>query len=221
MTIRVPGMKPFEIVCRRLAFLASVFVLSANGREFPPYPIRPLHEYQVRQTKNEVSVCLESVADVGRQKQYLGVDLHAKHFLPLLIVVENASGGSVIVSRDQIELFSPLNQGSGTPAAAVMPSYSVAGQSFQAASLPAAFVGASLPALLIADKLIAITSEIRHNLIAKQFRTQTLAPGKSGFGFLYLPSSSIAGHPVLQLRALATGGNTNLVFVLPVPPEAN
>jgi hypothetical protein len=50
-----------------------------------------------------------------------------------------------------------------------------------------AVAGAGGVLMFIGLKMIAGASKVKQNILVKELRSQTLAPGKAGSGFLYLP----------------------------------
>jgi hypothetical protein len=84
----------------------------------------------------------------------------------------------------------------------------------------------SLPAMFIGLKMIANASEVKQNILVKELRSQTIAPGKRGSGFLYLPvgkSGSQKRKVTLTIPLSVDDKQEDLVFTfdLEVPWDGN
>lgn len=170
---------------KSLAVLWSILLLSAvaHAQKFPDYPVRKASEYSSCQIKNGIRVAIEAVGDEDEQKRYFRTKFGSQGFLPVLIVLENASEGSSLLLRKELVAYringgTAGDQSGGAPSARSKTGEGVALAGAAALSLPAMFIGL---------KMIAGASEVKQNIFVKELRSQTIAPGKVGNGFIYVP----------------------------------
>jgi hypothetical protein len=165
------------------AVLWAILLLSAEAaQKFPEYPVRSASEYSSCQTKNGITVAIEPVGDGEKQKKYFGAKFESQGFLPVLVVLENASKGSSMLLRKDLVTYGIDGDQSRSAAG----EFSARSKSGEAVAV-AGFAAISVPAMVIGLKLIAAASEVKQNILVKELRSQTIAPGKSGSGFLYVP----------------------------------
>jgi hypothetical protein len=173
--------------------LWSILLLSAEAaaQKFPEYPIQSASKYSSCQTKNGIRVAIEPVGEGDKQKKYFGTKFESQGFLPVLVVLENATeGGSVLLRKDSVTYQIKDDQakaGSGKSPSA---------SSKTGAAL--AIAGAGGVVMFIGLKMIAGASEVKQNILVKELRSQTIAPGKAGSGFLYVP----VGKPGTEKRKI-------------------
>ena len=194
------------------AVWGSIFVLSAvaAAQKFPEYPIRSAAEYSLCQTKNGIRVAIEPVSEVNKQKKHFGAKFGSQGFLPVLVILENASeGGSILLRRDLVTYGIEGDRSRGAAG-----EFSARSKTGEAVAL-AGFAAISIPTMVIGLKMIAAASDVKRNILVKELRSQTIAPGKSGSGFLYVP----VGKPgagkrkvILNIPLSLDDGQETLVF---------
>ena len=62
------------------------------GNKFPDYPVRQAGEYAVTAERTGVTIGVQPVEDLKDQKTYFDVELTPKSFIPVFIVIQNATG---------------------------------------------------------------------------------------------------------------------------------
>lgn len=160
-----------------------ILLLSAvtAADKFPEYPVRSASQYSSCQTKNGISAAVEQVGDKDTQKKYFGTSLGSQGILPVLVVLENASeSGSLLLQRELVTYRIGEDQAKNTSGGPE----SVRSKSGE--GLAIASMGGPL-LMFIGLKMIAGASEVKQNILVKELRSQTLAPGKASNGFLYVP----------------------------------
>jgi hypothetical protein len=173
--------------------LFLIFALNSQSaaQKFPEYPVRNASQYSSCQTKNGISVAIEPVSEGKKQKKHFGTKFESQGFLPILIVVENGTASNgLMLRRDSITYQIGDDQTKGNTG----PNLSVGSKSGQGVAVGAgvalatvSVVGVAVPAMFIGLKMIAAASEVKQNILVKELRSQTIAPGKAGSGFLYIP----------------------------------
>jgi hypothetical protein len=181
------AMKKFGAVL----WLALLLNAVAVAQKFPEYPVQSASQYASCQTRDGIRMAVEPVGDKETQKKYFGTKFESHGFLPVLVVLENDSaGGSLILRRELVTYHVEDAQAksiSGGPATVG----SKAGQGMAVgagvALATTSAMGVALPVMIIGLKMIAGASQVKQNILVKELRSQTIAPGKAGSGFLYVP----------------------------------
>jgi hypothetical protein len=150
--------------------------------KFPDYPVQSASQYSSCQTKNGISLAIEPVQDADEQKKYFGTKFGGQGFLPVLVVLENASEDSSLLLQKGLITY----RIEGKESKEVNGSVSVRSKSGEVVGLYGA-IALSLPAMFVAAALLSSASKVQQNILVKELRSQTIAPGKAGNGFLYLP----------------------------------
>jgi hypothetical protein len=169
---------------RAVCVLIPVFLLSdvAAAQKFPEYPAQSASQYSSCQTKNGIRVAIEPVGDENQQKKYFGAKFGSQGFLPVLVVVENgAAGGGLLLRKDAVTYGIESEQTKS--AAGDVSVKSKAGETVAIASVAAL----SIAGMFVALKLISGATEVKQNILVKELRSQTIAAGNTGSGFLYVP----------------------------------
>ncbi|MGH9873332.1 MAG: hypothetical protein ACRD9S_12830 [Pyrinomonadaceae bacterium] len=167
---------------RFLAVLLSMFLLNAvaSAQKFPDYPVRSASQYSSCQTKNGIRVAIEPVGEKDKQKKHFGTSFESQGLLPVLVVLENDSASSsLLLQRDLVTFRIEDDQTKGYSGGAA----SVRSKTGEVVAV----AGAGGLVMFIGLKMIAGASEVKQNILVKELRSQTIAPGKAGSGFLYLP----------------------------------
>lgn len=174
----------------RVALATLVLIGVMRAQQYPDYQPLAASQYPSYQEQQGIGVAAVPMFDKSSQKRYLGADFLAHGFLPVYIVIENrTSPQSAILLRDQV-LYS--HDGSAPVSRSQQQARpSPAGSKKVAADLAVMWGGIpGVVALLWASKM----SDVRMNLLKKELRSQTVAPGKVGGGFLFAPTGG-GGKP--------------------------
>src|SRR5262245_66290170 len=73
--------------------LISLLTAGVAAQKFPEYPVQSASQYPSCQTKNGIRVAIEPIGEGDKQKKYFGAKFESQGFLPVLVVLENASEG--------------------------------------------------------------------------------------------------------------------------------
>ncbi len=159
--------------------------------KFPAYPARSASDYSSCQTQKGIRVAIEPVSEGDQQKKYFRTKFDSQGFLPILVVLENGSGGSSLLLRRDLVTYHlkdqqvTFNSGAAPSARSKGGERAALGAGVALATTSA--MGVALPLMFIGLKMIAGASEVKQNILVKELRSQTIPPGKSGSGFLYVP----------------------------------
>jgi hypothetical protein len=193
-----------------LAFLPQ-FLYAAN---FPEYPAKAAREYPGAQTIAGVTVGIEPLSDPAAQKHYFKEDFGKSNFLPVFVVVEDASSSdSFILKRDDIGVYAEEEKMSKSGQAA-------SGRSKTGENIALVSGIALSPAgMYVAGYLRAKAADIRQNVIKKELRSSTLSPGQKDQGFVYLP---LPADPEkrknlrMRVRVMKVGSDESIDFEFPI-----
>jgi len=185
----------------------AVLLLVQSGNaahHFPDYPVRPAGEYPVKVTRAGITVAVEPVESVSDQKTYFNMELTSKGFLPVFVVIENVSSkSSYIFQRSNVGYVSV-----SVSSAAEDESEEKAMDNDVAVPMPAA--------VHFNPMSIVGASEIQGNILKKELQSNTLAPGVSIHGFLYIPVPKKGPRQKihLQIPMAKAGANETHVYNL-------
>ena len=206
----------------RRAFLVElVFLLPCAAGSFPDYPVRPLSDYPNSVAKSGLMIAVHPLDSVKEQQTYFGAKLTPKGYLPVLIVMQNASKeDSFLVKKSVIAYSLPGAAGSVTSTpktpskggeAVVAAEMATLVPTLPAAALADAFGGSSQLVFLPLDlehlaglKLFSNNSQIQQNLVKKAFQSTTLSPAASAQGFFYVPVPKASARQTIHLRIPVT-----------------
>src|SRR5258705_34717 len=85
-------------------FLASlVLMLPCMASSFPDYPVLPVSAYPISAVKAGLTIAAHPLDSIKEQQTYFSTKLTPKGYLPVFIVMQNASTeGSFLVKKDAI-----------------------------------------------------------------------------------------------------------------------
>jgi hypothetical protein len=183
------------VVLAVVSFLAPSITYTAE--KFPDYPVRPIDDYAVKAKKAGLIVAAETVESLDDQQTYFHTKLAPKGYVPVFIILQNKSGvGSFLFDKSRIAYDSSPQAKSKT------------GEVVAIASLAAI----SLAGAIVAVKLIANATNIQQNILKKEVQSQTLSPGTSAHGFLYIPVAKEHSREKIHLRVPVTkAGSDDLI----------
>ena len=194
--------------------LMAVLSMPLYAINFPEYPAKPAKDYPGALTIAGVTVGVEPLANPAGQKQYFNVDFSKKGFLPVFVVVENASPDeSFILKREDIGVYAAGEEQSNS--GEVVSGRSKTGENLGLASS----IVLSVPGMLIAAHLIVKATEVRQNLIKKELRSSTLSPSQVNRGFVYVPLPADPGklaHLRMRVRLMKAGSDQPTDFEFPI-----
>ena len=184
--------------------VASVLSVNACGATpFPAYPARPISDHSHSLSQEGLVVAVRPVTSEQEAETYFGTDLLSNRVLAVFLTVENQTPmSSFIVSKDRIALTTERIPAPGGAAGT--------GVGSPTAGMVMATVSVALVSPLgaiIAAGMVERSNAIRHNLLAKEFRSDTISPGQTARGFLYFQIPESASQPgkwKLHIEALDT-----------------
>jgi hypothetical protein len=190
-----------------LCLFPTLLLQSANAAtRFADYPGRTASECAAKAESGGVVIGVQPIEDSNEQRTYFGMDLTAKGFIPVYVVLESTSSAhSYILEKTAIKL------GTGSAVGSVPPTSLGAGKTAAidtgaiASSAFVPFVGAIF-AMVAFNKADAL----RQNFIIKELQSSTISPGRSVRGFLYVPvpKKGARGKLILEFP-LAQAGTSN------------
>jgi hypothetical protein len=218
--------------------LLSPFVLMqfCAAGSFPDYPVRPTGDYPNSAVSSGLTIAVHPIEDVKEQRTYFGTNLASKGYLPVLIVMQNAStDGSFLVKRDAIayrvlpgtesatskpEIRSTAGPALGIASGTVSTASDIASTIAAQVPLPlptAGFeiwanpLGVGVGGNLAALRLISNATQVQQNILTKGLQSRTLSPGGSAHGFLYVRVPKGSARQKIHLRipvAWSASGDT-------------
>ena len=146
-----------------------------GAQKFPDYPLRQAGDYGISSRQDDVTIGLDPVEAVPEQMTYFHTALSTSGFLPVFVVIHNASkADSLLLNKADI---SYASEGSGDG-----PKETTAGEKASIVGVSAIpYVG-----ILLAVGLVKNASEVKQNLILRELQSRTLSPGETMSGFLYI-----------------------------------
>jgi hypothetical protein len=181
----------------RFCLLCAAFPLlltPAYARQLPDYPVKPASEYSIKATEPGATVGIEPLDDSDLQKKYFNSRLTEKGILPVFVVVQNTSAtDSIIFDKSAVGLADPADL-SGKKNRGIASKLGSGG-------------------LLDLGQMRDITDE-RENMMKKQIRSRTLAPGTSVSGFIYVPVVRDQPRPKIHLQFPITSAQSGETTVL-------
>jgi len=199
----------------RVALATLVLIGVTRAEQYPDYQPLAASQYPSYQERQGIGVAAVPMFDTSSQKRYLGIDLSAHGFVPVYVVIENHTNPqSVILLRDQVLYGHDDSALASWSDQQARPGSSRAANSVAAASMSAGGVLGTV-GLLIALHMVSNVSNIRMNLLKKELRSQTFAPGKAGGGFVFVPIDKGGGPAkelVLDVPVKDGASNENIHF---------
>jgi hypothetical protein len=171
---------------RPLLFLIAITTIIAGTGcgtlQLSPFQPQAAASYPVHQGQNRLIVAMKPMCDPTENKRYfVVVDLLSAKVLPILVLITNQSGShSFLILREKCA-FLDMNASGSAESTGL-------GGTKTAQVLGGVAVLAGSPLLIpLAAKMGSDSVIIKHNLVVNELQTHTLEPGKSTFGFLYVP----------------------------------
>lgn len=188
-------------ILRTLVALSLVLPVYAASL-FPDYPVNPASAYTVTARTADLTMGVEAVENLKDQQTYFHTELAPKGFVPVFVVIQNASQvDSFLFDKTKVR-YGPIDAGVSTPKEG-----SKAGEALALAAVP--FVG-----LFASLKVISNAFEVQQNLLKKELQSTTLSPGTSAHGFLYIPTPKHAPREKIHLRVPITRAGADEAIVL-------
>jgi hypothetical protein len=180
--------------------LISVVIVSVTaqpvfaGHRFVDYPVRPAEEYANKVIVKGFIVAVQPLEDVSEQKTYFGTNLNRRGILPVLIVIRNTSASETcLVDESEVGL----------------------GQGQELTGKGARKTASKLGSGGLLDlSLVREVTNVRDNLVRRELRSGTLAPGRTISGFVYVPIPTDAPRAKVHLQVPLTNeqsGETEVV----------
>jgi hypothetical protein len=195
---RIGGEISWDMTLRRLALLCPLLLLffasAYASRQLPDYPVKPAGEYSLKAAEGGAIVGIEPLDDPDIERRYFNSRLTEKGILPVFVVVQNASAtDSIIFDNSAVGLADPADL-SGKENRRVASKLGSGG-------------------LLDLGQMRDMTDE-RENMMKKQIRSKTLAPGTSVSGFVYVPVPRNQPRPKIHLQFPITNAQSGETTVL-------
>lgn len=162
--------------------LLSLAVSNGYCKSYPDPPIRAFSEYHFKSEGNDLRIAVRPITDKRESKKYFGKHLAKSGLVPVQIIYFNDSTNRIYtVLKEKImyavgEDASPAEQPDKN-------FHSKAGKTLGVVSA----VAISPIGLLASGALYARAESLKHNLSKKELRDQSLAPGGSTSGFIFIP----------------------------------
>lgn len=185
-----------RFICTLVVFPVLPIYAAHN---FPDYPVKPAGDYAVKVERFGLTIGVEPVEDPKEQKTYFNTELTPKGFIPVFIVLENASSkDSFMFQRTNVEYVRVSNSAAQSEEDAVTDVARVPGMSQAGLLVPMKVVGAA---------------EVEENIVKKEVQSKTLAPGASVHGFLYIPVPKKGSREKIHLQVPITKAGTSETHV--------
>ncbi len=172
----------WTLICLAIVSVTAQPVLA--GHRFVDYPVRPVEEYANKVIVKGLIVAVQPLEDVNEQKTYFGTNLSHRGILPVLVVVQNTSASDTCL-LDQSEV--GLGQGQELTGKGARKTASKLGS------------GGLLDLSLVRE-----VTDVRDNLVRRELRSGTLAPGRTISGFVYVPIPTDALRAKVHLEVPVT-----------------
>ena len=185
----------------QICFLALIFALSGCATKvIPAYQAKSVSAYTLSHTKDGLSIAVYPITDEKESDKYFGTNLSEAGILAVMVMAENAAGGSSkTLSPENFSLNRGHVSSSSTKASGKF-GKSPAGQGLLIAYPFFGVIG--LPLLLAGASMMANATVVKHNLEQRAFRSKTLSAGKQTEGFVYfkLPDEKLESGEVWVMR---------------------
>jgi hypothetical protein len=170
------------------AVVALALILSAHAEQrFADFKPLPANQYPSYQELQGLGLAVVPMPDKASQMSYLGADLLAQGFLPVYIAIENrANPHSAMLVREAVLYGHGDSETMSQNPRALRPGPTKGMDRAETAARLWGGVPGAVGVVLVLHKLSNITN-IRLNLLEKELRSQTVAPGKTGGGFVFAP----------------------------------
>ncbi len=161
-----------------------------NLNGFPDYPIQSESEYKIATQQGDAWVGIELVDSAEDQTTYFHTELAPRGYLPVFVLIENKSKSeSLLLNKGEIK-YGQAATGDGSP------KMNTAGEKTAVATT--AFI--PVIGIFIASGIELNSSQTKQNMILREIRSGTIAPGKSAHGFLYIPIPRKGARPKLRVE---------------------
>lgn len=163
-----------------------------------------------------VRVSVDAVLDSHRSHEYFGTDALGTGVVPVFVNVENLTQpGSILVEKEQFKITINAAADENAPLPGDVKYKSTTGEVVGVVGA----VAVASPLILVSAMMISSADQVRHNFVDKEFRNQSLSPGRSAQGFVYcqMPDHGQPVHNVkilIPLRNLKTDQTTVCEFLI-------
>ena len=200
-----------------LLILPAVVVLAGCSTANPKaYSVADEPTCLLTHETNGVSISVDAILDRPRSERYFSTDTLKMGIVPVFVRVENVSSpGSVLVEKGQFKIAVNAEAQADSPLPGDVKYKSTTGQVIGGVGL----LALSSPLIIVGSAMISTADEIRHNFVDKEFRDQSLAPGRSTQGFVYCQLQD-RKQPVrmvsifIPVRNLQTDQQTSVEFLV-------
>ena len=173
-----------------MPLLFGVIMPAGGTQTFPDYPVPQPSHCAIHEQQKDVSVGLELMESPQDQMTYFHTALGTHGFLPVLIVIHNRSNSdSLLLEKDGIS-YAPdqagktkLHENSGGQKTAIVTT---------------AFIPIIGP--FISMGVEKQTSEVMQNLLLRQLQSETISPGSTVSGFVYVAIPKKGPRPNMWMQ---------------------
>jgi len=200
-----------------LAITLSNMVIGCTAIKFSDYPVKPLNQYYLSQTKDNLFIGIEPFYDKKKIEEYFGVDLLSHNILPVFIVVENHNPASSFVLLKEQFNTSKVDTKKYIDSSTSQSVNSAYSGTIKAGNVLVTAGVVLVPPLLlgIGQKMQANGSAIKYNLITKELQSESIPFTKSQQGFVYFQfknNEDINTYSILNLKALNLKSNEIITY---------
>jgi len=153
--------------------------LSCLAASFPDYPLKPVTEYPNIVTTSGLAVAATPLEDRRGQYKYFGMDLKARGYVPVFLVIANQSStGSVLLGKEGL-MYGPAGHSQHSladPAKSSKSDHALGAVEF----IP--YYG------ILARQMKSKSIALKQNILKKELQSSTLSPGASVQGFVFVPA---------------------------------
>ncbi len=175
-----------------LFFSLLMLISGCATAPLPELTIKPASQYLLTQDKDGLKIAIDPFLEPERQKEFFRDNLLAKGILPVLIIVENKSGGSVFyLQKDQASVsFSEKESAGSVVTSGRSLTYESPDKGVKAAFYVSPLIVASI--WQSSENKREATTQI---MVNNELRERTLNPNESQHGFLFF---KLAGENIGQ-----------------------
>jgi hypothetical protein len=184
-----------------LGLALAVAMGGCTASRLPDYPTMPVAEYGPHKTADGVTVAIHPITSATEARKYFGMNPLKSNILPVLVVVENKHAqDNYIIRKERIGLAGPQE----APDRGAVGSSGGANAVGVAAGVAIVAAPIAAPALLVTFAAMkSQADEIKRNFATKELQQETIAPGTTKGGFVYLqlpPGTERGGRGVMHVE---------------------
>jgi hypothetical protein len=205
--------------------LTAVFVTGCGTMKIPPYTGGPTSAAVSRENKGLV-ITADPWSDRKKVDTYFKADVQKRGLALIYLRAENKStNANWLVNERSFHLVDAAGVGGDVRKNKIEGEYGGAeAVGWTGASIAAVTVVGGLVMVAVSSKLLSDASVMEKNIVDKEWRNQTLAPGQSAEGFLYFDvgkKTNWVSTAALRLDCLNTRNQQTSTLIVPLAHESN